>query len=141
MITELRIRGLGVIADAVVPFAPGLTVVTGETGAGKTMVLTGLGLVSGERADPGLVRTGSERADVDAEWRLEPATLRTLASRLEDAGVDLSRPVITTCGSGVTAASLFLALERIGQHDHSLYDGSWAEWGSFPDLKIATGDA
>lgn len=89
MITELRIRGLGVIADAVVPFAPGLTVVTGETGAGKTMVLTGLGLVSGERADPGLVRTGSERADVDAEWRLEPATLRTLASRLEDAGVDL----------------------------------------------------
>ena len=89
MITELRIRGLGVIADAVVPFAPGLTVVTGETGAGKTMVLTGLGLVSGERADPGLVRTGSERADVDAEWRLGPATLRTLASRLEDAGVDL----------------------------------------------------
>ena len=59
----------------------------------------------------------------------------------EGAGVDLSRPAITTCGSGVTAASLFLALERIGHQNHSLYDGSWAEWGSFPDLKIATGDA
>ena len=57
------------------------------------------------------------------------------------AGVDLTRPIITTCGSGVTAAILFLALDRIGHRDHSLYDGSWAEWGSFPDLKIATGDA
>ncbi|HRM75868.1 MAG TPA: sulfurtransferase, partial [Paracoccus sp. (in: a-proteobacteria)] len=38
-------------------------------------------------------------------------------------------------------ASLFLALERVGHRDHSLYDGSWAEWGSFPDLKIATGEA
>ena len=89
MIAELRIRGLGVIADAVVPFARGLTVVTGETGAGKTMVLTGLGLVSGERADAGLVRTGSERADVDAEWRLDEMTAKSLAARLDDAGVSL----------------------------------------------------
>ena len=70
---------------------------------------------------------------------LKPVT--ELRAAFEGAGVDLSRPVITTCGSGVTAASLFLALERIGHKDHSLYDGSWAEWGSFPDLKIATGDA
>lgn len=67
-----------------------------------------------------------------------PAELR---AAFEEAGVDLSRPAITTCGSGVTAAVLFLALDRIGHRDHSLYDGSWAEWGSFPDLKIATGDA
>ncbi|MFO1164588.1 MAG: 3-mercaptopyruvate sulfurtransferase [Paracoccus sp. (in: a-proteobacteria)] len=74
-----------------------------------------------------------------ADGTLKPVD--ELRAAFEAAGVDLSRPVITTCGSGVTAASLFLALERIGQHDHSLYDGSWAEWGSFPDLKIATGDA
>jgi DNA repair protein RecN (Recombination protein N) len=91
VITELRIRGLGVIADAVVPFAPGLTVVTGETGAGKTMVLSGLGLVSGERADAGLVRTGSPRADVDAEWRLEDRLARSIAGRLDDAGVEVER--------------------------------------------------
>ncbi|MDO5369035.1 3-mercaptopyruvate sulfurtransferase [Paracoccus sp. (in: a-proteobacteria)] len=64
-----------------------------------------------------------------------------LRAAFESAGVDLSRPVITTCGSGITAASLALALERIGKRDWSLYDGAWAEWGSYPDLKIATGDA
>jgi thiosulfate/3-mercaptopyruvate sulfurtransferase len=74
-----------------------------------------------------------------ADGTLKPVA--DLRAAFEAAGVDLSRPVITTCGSGVTAASLFLALERIGHKDHSLYDGSWAEWGSFPDLKIATGDA
>jgi len=64
-----------------------------------------------------------------------------LRAEFTAAGIDLTKPAITTCGSGVTAAILFLALERIGHMDHSLYDGSWAEWGSFPDLKIATGDA
>jgi thiosulfate/3-mercaptopyruvate sulfurtransferase len=55
------------------------------------------------------------------------------------AGVDLSRPIVTTCGSGVTAAILSLALERIGHADHSLYDGSWSEWGMYGDLAVATG--
>ena len=64
-----------------------------------------------------------------------------LREAFAQAGVDLARPVITTCGSGVTAAILFLALERIGHQNHALYDGSWTEWGSFPDLTIATGDA
>lgn len=55
------------------------------------------------------------------------------------AGVDLAKPVITTCGSGVTAAILALALERIGHRTHALYDGSWAEWGMYDDLRVATG--
>ncbi len=59
----------------------------------------------------------------------------------EAAGVDLSKPVITSCGSGVTAAILSLALERMGHDRVSLYDGSWAEWGMYGDLKVATGDA
>ena len=59
----------------------------------------------------------------------------------ESAGVDLKRPIITTCGSGVTAAVLGLALERMGYDMWSLYDGSWAEWGMFPTVPVATGEA
>lgn len=55
------------------------------------------------------------------------------------AGVDLAKPAITTCGSGVTAAILSLALERIGHRNHSLYDGSWAEWGMYDDLPVEKG--
>ena len=68
----------------------------------------------------------------------DPAELRSI---FEAAGVDLKKPVITTCGSGITAAVLSLALERIGKRDHSLYDGSWTEWGAFPTLPVATGEA
>ena len=66
----------------------------------------------------------------------DPADLRAV---FDAAGVDLARPVITSCGSGVTAAIINLALERIGHRDHALYDGSWAEWGLYDDLKIAKG--
>lgn len=62
-----------------------------------------------------------------------------LRAAMEAAGVDLSRPVITTCGSGVTAAILSLALEILGHRNHSLYDGSWTEWGAYPDLKVEKG--
>ncbi|MES2914987.1 MAG: 3-mercaptopyruvate sulfurtransferase [Pseudomonadota bacterium] len=65
-----------------------------------------------------------------------PAELKAVFAA---AGVDLKKPAITTCGSGVTAAILSLALERIGHRNHSLYDGSWAEWGMYDDLKVATG--
>ncbi len=56
-------------------------------------------------------------------------------------GIEPSNPVITTCGSGVTAAILNLALEMTGHDRHSLYDGSWSEWGMYDDLKVTTGDA
>ncbi len=62
-----------------------------------------------------------------------------LRAAFKGAGVDLSRPVITTCGSGVTAAVLSLALEKIGHRNHALYDGSWAEWGMYADLAVETG--
>ena len=65
-----------------------------------------------------------------------PAELKAVFAA---AGVDLSRPVITTCGSGATAAVLSLALERIGHRDHALYDGSWAEWGAYEDLPVQKG--
>jgi thiosulfate/3-mercaptopyruvate sulfurtransferase len=63
-----------------------------------------------------------------------------IRAAFEAAGVDLNKPAITSCGSGVTAAILSLALERIGKTDHSLYDGSWVEWGAFPTLPVATGE-
>jgi DNA repair protein RecN (Recombination protein N) len=66
VIEELHIRGLGVIEDATLRLAPGLTVVSGETGAGKTMLVTALGLLLGARADAALVRTGAPAAIVDA---------------------------------------------------------------------------
>ena len=55
------------------------------------------------------------------------------------AGVDIGAPVITTCGSGVTAAIVNLALERLGNRSHALYDGSWAEWGQFDQLRADRG--
>lgn len=57
----------------------------------------------------------------------------------EDAGIDLSRAIVTTCGSGVTAAVLALALARLGRDDVAVYDGSWTEWGGRPDTAVVTG--
>lgn len=62
-----------------------------------------------------------------------------LIAVFEAAGIDLTKPAITTCGSGVTAAILSLALERIGHRTHALYDGSWSEWGMYEDLAVAKG--
>lgn len=76
MIESVHIRDLGVIVSAQIECGPGLTVITGETGAGKTMLLTGLGLLWGERADPSRVRQGSEQARVDGVLRIHDSQLR-----------------------------------------------------------------
>jgi thiosulfate/3-mercaptopyruvate sulfurtransferase len=66
-------------------------------------------------------------------------SLDRLKSVLEGAGLDLSKPVVTSCGSGITAAAISLALESLGHQDHKLYDGSWTEWGGRSDTPVATG--
>lgn len=87
VLEEIRIRGLGVIDDAQLELGPGLTVVTGETGAGKTMVLTGLGLLMGGRADGGAVRAGESRAVVEGRIRVDPGG--DVVRRAIEAGADL----------------------------------------------------
>ncbi|MER5178118.1 DNA repair protein RecN [Streptomyces sp. NPDC002896] len=87
VLEEMRIRSLGVIDDAVVELSPGFTAVTGETGAGKTMVVTSLGLLLGGRADPALVRIGAKSAVVEGRITV-PAESSALV-RAEEAGAEL----------------------------------------------------
>lgn len=71
----------------------------------------------------------------------ELKSLAELRTVFKDAGIDVTKPVVTTCGSGVTAAVITLALESLGQTNTTLYDGSWSEWGALKDTPIATGEA
>lgn len=84
MIDEIGIRDLGVIGEATLELGPGFTVVTGETGAGKTMIVTALGLLLGARADASSVRRGSASAVVEGRWRIEADS--PVVERVEDAG-------------------------------------------------------
>lgn len=86
MIDELRIRDLGVIADATLPLGPGFTAITGETGAGKTMVVSALGLLMGERSDAGAVRTGAAQARVSGVVRTADPEV---AEQVDDLGGDI----------------------------------------------------
>jgi DNA repair protein RecN (Recombination protein N) len=86
VLEELRIRSLGVIEESVLELGPGLTVITGETGAGKTMVVTALGLLLGGRADSGIVRTGARHARVEG---LVDAGGPELADAVDEVGGEL----------------------------------------------------
>ncbi|MFM8352118.1 MAG: DNA repair protein RecN [Actinomycetales bacterium] len=100
MIEFIKIQGLGVIDEAEIELDPGLTVLTGETGAGKTMVLTGLGLLAGDRADPASVRHGSGNAAVEGVWSLDTQRWEQAASalrgRLDEVGASIDLDVGST---------------------------------------------
>src|SRR5690349_20022199 len=102
MIDELRIRGLGDIADAVLPLGPGLTVVTGETGAGKTMVVSSLLLLFGGRADAARVRGGTDSATIDGRVTLPPDS--AAGQRVADSGGTLDEDGSLVMRRTVTAA-------------------------------------
>jgi DNA repair protein RecN (Recombination protein N) len=87
VIEQMHLRDLGVIADATLPLGPGFTAVTGETGAGKTMVVTGLSLLLGQRADSGAVRSGAAQAAVDGVWIVPESG--PVVERVREAGGDV----------------------------------------------------
>ena len=132
MIHELRITGLGVIAEATCRFAPGFTAVTGETGAGKTMVVSGLGLLTGGRADVGLVRVGESQAAVEG-WFDAPeeeigAIVADAGGVLDDDGLTAARIIATRGrsvlgGRGVPTAVMADVVGQLlvihGQHDQT----------------------
>lgn len=124
MIDELVIKDLGVIAEARLPLGAGFTAITGETGAGKTMVVTALGLLMGARADAGAVRSGAERARVAGVIRVsELAAVRELVDELggeiEDGDLLLSRSVSTEGRSRATVGGVptpVNALTNLAEH-------------------------
>ncbi|MGV8910621.1 MAG: DNA repair protein RecN [Propionicimonas sp.] len=96
MLAELRIADLGVIGEATIEPGPGFTAVTGETGAGKTMIVSGLALLAGAKAEPRLVRNGATRALVEGRWRVAAdveTALADLGAETEDGEVLVSRYV------------------------------------------------
>ena len=109
MIDELRIEDVGVIVSARVPLGAGLTAITGETGAGKTMVLTGLALILGGKADAGLVRKGAEKATAEGCFVVDPGS--PVAERAREAGAEVDADgtllaMRTVTGSGRSRAFL-----------------------------------
>ena len=92
MLTELRVRDLAVIADVTLPFEPGLNVLTGETGAGKSMVVDALSLLLGERASADIVRPGSDKTIVEGAFEFASAVHRHLLAPFAALGIEQLLP-------------------------------------------------
>jgi thiosulfate/3-mercaptopyruvate sulfurtransferase len=118
------------------------------SGAEQVVDARGAGRFTGEEKEP---RAGMASGHIPGSLNLPYATLFNadngmkqggdLRAAFDAAGVDLTRPMITTCGSGVTAAIVMAGAHLLGSGDVSLYDGSWSEWGIDPDTPKATGPA
>lgn len=125
MIEELRIRDLGVIADATLPLGPGFTAITGETGAGKTMVVTALGLLMGERSDAGSVRVGASQARVSGIIHTEDPAVRDevdeLGGEIEDGELIMSRTVSAEGRSRATVGGASTPVGALGRLSERLF--------------------
>ncbi len=122
----MRLRDLGVIAEATLPIGSGFTAITGETGAGKTMVVTGLGLLLGQRADSGAVRAGAAQASVDGVW-IVPEN-GAVADRVREAGGD-----VESIGGGLAELLVGRSLSSEGRSRASV-GGRAAPNGVLADL-------
>jgi len=116
-----------------------------ETGESQIADARPAGRFSGDDAEP---RAGVRGGHMPGAKSLPASSLskdgkllppEELQKRFDEAGIDLSKPVVTSCGSGITAAVITLALETLGHSANRLYDGSWTEWGSRPDTPVVKG--
>ncbi|MDX3924778.1 MAG: 3-mercaptopyruvate sulfurtransferase [Shinella sp.] len=118
-----------------------------STGSRQIADARGAGRFTGEEPEPRAgIRSGhmpgarslpSGVFSVDGRFK----DLAALKATFAEARIDLSKPVVTSCGSGITAAIITLALQSLGHEDNTLYDGSWSEWGGRPDTPVVTGKA